>query len=112
MGRLKKILTRERADEVRLVISSIHYVEGPLKNGNLTRVEALRKLGYRVRKSWLRGGSAPVGKIHHYKKELRMQIGSTNGGYGARWAWCVIFDSIPYEKVHKYNLEILPLTCL
>lgn len=100
MGRIKH-LTSKRFDEIRKIINTTPFIEGPLKNGSLSRVEKLRKLGYDVRKVGLRRGRAPVGLIHHYKKELRFQIGSRQGWY----AWCVILNPLPYDIVRDLNIE-------
>jgi hypothetical protein len=100
MGRIK-YLTSKRFDEIREIINNTTYVEGPMKNGNPTRVEKLRKLGYEVRKVNLGQGRAPVGLIHHLKKEIRFQIGSRQGWY----AWCVILNPLPYDTVRDYNIK-------
>lgn len=95
MGRIKN-LTKERIAQIRDIINNTYFIEG--KN---SRVEKLRKLGYNVQKKTLRPVSCPVGKLHHYQKECRFQIGSKTGYY----AWCVILNPMTWEEIHAINLE-------
>ena len=97
MGRIKN-LTPERVEEIKQIINDTYFIEGRPD----ARVERLRKLGYNVRKIGLRPNArCIVGKIHYYKKELRYQIGSRQGWY----AWCIIFNPLPCDKVLDLNIK-------
>ena len=86
-------LTKRRADAIRKVINKHRLI--------IDRTKELDKRGYNLQLCSFLMERSPMGKIHEYKRSCRLQVGTTYGYM--KYAWCVIFEPAPSEKISGLN---------